>query len=310
MRDGNNVALQSHTGSGKTLAFLLPLVTRAIAQDREDETHSQPLRLLVVVPSRELAMQIVRQTEDLVGFERRSIVQQAIGGANAMRQRESIRRNRPMIVVGTPGRVAELSREGVLKTHNTSILVLDEADDLLSDTKQDDLRRIAEHCGKRVEGGRQTVIVSATLTDDVLRRLASICPEPVRLLVTRTGEVAVGDAARAGEVSSLKEIDMPENVAHVFVRTTRRMRVDAIRRAIFAVDAQQALVSASWNSQTERLTGLCELNSCEDSARIAHKAELESCFTGGPSSRRPLRLERKRNALACFRASAFVSAVN
>jgi hypothetical protein len=58
-----------------------------------------------------------RQTEDLVGFERRSIVQQAIGGANTQRQREAIRRNRPMIVVGTPGRVAELSRE--VRTHST-----------------------------------------------------------------------------------------------------------------------------------------------------------------------------------------------
>jgi superfamily II DNA/RNA helicase len=91
--------------------------------------------------------------------------------------------------------------QGVLKTHETGILVLDEADDMLADSKADDLQRIAEHCGKRVAGGRQTVVVSATLTDDVLRRLAHICPEPTRLLVTRTGEVgAVTGSSRGLEL--------------------------------------------------------------------------------------------------------------
>ena len=55
------------------------------------------------------------QTEDLVGKERKSIVQQAIGGANMARQVEQIKRNRPLVVVGTPGRVADLSRQGILK---------------------------------------------------------------------------------------------------------------------------------------------------------------------------------------------------
>ena len=78
-------------------------------------------------------MQIVRQMERVLGDFGRSVTQQCIGGANVRRQEEAIRRKKkPLVVVGTPGRLAELSRSGILSTHGVKCLVVDEADDLLA----------------------------------------------------------------------------------------------------------------------------------------------------------------------------------
>ena len=76
-----------------------------------------PLQLLVVAPSQELAMQIVRVSQGLLPDEHRRMVQQCIGGANPKYQMDALLMNKPLIVVGTPGRVAEFIRLGALKLH-------------------------------------------------------------------------------------------------------------------------------------------------------------------------------------------------
>ncbi|KAK3280547.1 hypothetical protein CYMTET_11618 [Cymbomonas tetramitiformis] len=241
---GENVALQSHTGSGKTLAYLLPLMTRAIAFDRENTQggKAQPVQLIVVAPSRELAMQITRQAELLVGSERKSLVQQAIGGANPNRQKEGLRRNSPMVVVGTPGRICELSRSGHLGMHQTPLLVLDEVDELQRECFKLDMDRIMQHMGKKVSGGPQTVIVSATLTKDTLTKTAGWCPSPTHLTVSLRGNVHSGDNPIEAEAQRLQDLELPQTLEHLWISTTRRDRVHDLRRAIYAVDAQHALI--------------------------------------------------------------------
>lgn len=122
---GANVAVQCHTGSGKTLAYLLPVLSLAIARNKAEwegvtrRTRGQAgtVQAVVVAPSRELAMQIVRVAQSLLPDSARRAVQQAIGGANMARQVEALRKDKPVLVVGTPGRLAELSRDGTLQTH-------------------------------------------------------------------------------------------------------------------------------------------------------------------------------------------------
>ncbi|XP_024368929.1 DEAD-box ATP-dependent RNA helicase 47, mitochondrial [Physcomitrium patens] len=214
--DGHDAALQSYTGSGKTLAYLLPILSR-VGPLRElseggkaitDETINRGgIEAVIVVPSRELAMQIVREAERILGSEYKKVVQQLIGGANQSRQEEALKKNKPCIVVGTPGRISEISKAGKLHTHGCRFLVLDEADQLLSIKFRSDMRRILEHVGqrrsvstampnsfetpsvsesstatqtseeapakpakKRVE--RQTLLVSATMPQAVLRAAA------------------------------------------------------------------------------------------------------------------------------------------
>ncbi|KAI5064803.1 hypothetical protein GOP47_0019498 [Adiantum capillus-veneris] len=152
---GDDAAIQSYTGSGKTLAYLLPILSvvgplrESTDNDGEVSASKRGIEAIIVAPSRELAMQIVREAERILGAENKKIVQQLVGGANRSRQEEALRKNKPLIVVGTPGRISEISRDGKLHTHSCRFLVLDEADELLSIQFREDMRRILEHVGKR-----------------------------------------------------------------------------------------------------------------------------------------------------------------
>ena len=148
----------------QTLAFLLPVLTLAVRR-LEGRVYSKAARdnfgpeAILIAPSRELAMQTLRVAQRLLPKDAWPLVQQAIGGANMRRQIEAIKAARPLVVVGTPGRLAELSRSGVLRTHKTSTVVLDEVDQLLCHQFRDDLLRLLQHLGTKLDGGRARQIV-------------------------------------------------------------------------------------------------------------------------------------------------------
>ena len=246
---GNNVALQSHTGSGKTMAYLLPVIARIVEEENLPASErSSDVRCLVVVPSQELAMQIVRQVERVLGEFGKSITQQCIGGANVRRQEEALRRKKPLLVVGTPGRLAELSRNGILRTHGVRCLVIDEADDLLASNFRRDMARICDHTGKGVLGGRQTVVVSATLRRETLQQYEYMAPNLKQISAGQFGK-----APHLGETPHLAASDdeierspssaaLPPNLEHYLVVADARRKVDRLRSAIHATGAERALV--------------------------------------------------------------------
>jgi len=150
---GANVAIQSYTGSGKTLAYLLPAITLALkrAETVARTTGGEvPVQVVVAAPNQELAMQIVRVAQSVLPDAARKMVQQCIGGANINNQTLALERNRPIIVVGTPGRLAQLMRMGALRVHRTPLLVLDEADQLLAPHFTEDMYAITTQTGKRL----------------------------------------------------------------------------------------------------------------------------------------------------------------
>eukprot|EP00803_Ostreobium_quekettii_P007259 evm.model.scf_1591.2 EVM.evm.TU.scf_1591.2 scf_1591:21296-30801(-) len=177
--DQLDCALQCFTGSGKTLAYLLPLLSIAVQRaDQQLPTEGEKpaeLQLLIIAPSRELAMQILRVARGLVPPELHSKVQQCIGGANPNRQVEALKHEKPLVVVGTPGRLADHSKAGVLQTHDCPMLVLDEVDQLMSERFRDDMKRLTYHTGRDIIH-RQTVLVSATLTTKLILKLGEWCP--------------------------------------------------------------------------------------------------------------------------------------
>ena len=271
---GENVAMQSHTGSGKTLAYLLPIINEMMDEERGTirADVGTGVRALVVAPSQELAMQIVRQVERILGDLGRKITQQAIGGANARRQEEAIRKKRPLIVVGTPGRLAELSRSGILQTHGVRTLVVDEADDLLASNFRRDMARISEHTGKGVPGGRQTVIVSATLKQETLDAYSYLAPNLKHIVATYDKPVsnaaAAEDADEAneddGEARDAKSasaaaqqaqtqgvVSLPPHITHCSVVSERRHKVDELRRAIHATDVRRALIFCNFGRRLQ-----------------------------------------------------------
>ena len=117
IHSSKEVVLLSPTGTGKTLAFLLPL----IAELKEDTPHIQ---LLIIVPSRELAVQIEQVSRDMgSGYG----IHAAYGGQSFNTDRQALKRN-PAILIGTPGRIADHLRRGTFNTEDIKTLVLDEFD--------------------------------------------------------------------------------------------------------------------------------------------------------------------------------------
>jgi ATP-dependent helicase YprA (DUF1998 family) len=101
---GNDVLVGTYTGSGKTLAFLVPLVQRLLF---ESPSPADGIQIMILAPGRELASQIAHVARSLVEGTGLSIVL-AIGGTTFSRNLEQIRKKKPTIIVGTPGRIAEL----------------------------------------------------------------------------------------------------------------------------------------------------------------------------------------------------------
>jgi len=100
---GSDVLLPTHTGSGKTLAFLLPIIERLL----QDPNHTPGVKVMIMAPGRELASQIMTVTRDMIsGTGLKALL--AIGGTPYHRTITSMRKNKPDIIVGTPGRLAEL----------------------------------------------------------------------------------------------------------------------------------------------------------------------------------------------------------
>ena len=128
--EGRNVAMQSHTGSGKTMAYLLPVIARILAdQDKPENERPTDVQCLVVVPSQELAMQIVRQMERVLG-EFGAITRRCIKRANVRRQEERLTQA-TLVVVGTRA-VSPSSAQRHPPHAGVKCLVVDEADDLLA----------------------------------------------------------------------------------------------------------------------------------------------------------------------------------
>lgn len=265
----HDVVVQSYTGSGKTLAYILPILSEVGPFKKDDEPRAKmDVQAVVVAPSRELGMQIVREVEKILGPADKRLVQQLVGGANKSRQEEALKKNKPVIVVGTPGRIAEISASGKLQTHSCRYLVLDEVDELLAFNFREDIHRILEHVGRRSGAGqnvtngpkarrseRRTIMVSATVPFSVIRAARSWGYDP--LLVQAKSVVplesipapAPAPAIKLSETPSDSNLSanmqgqapvqsLPPSLTHYYSVTRLQHKVDTLRRCVHALDAK------------------------------------------------------------------------
>jgi ATP-dependent RNA helicase RhlE len=163
---GRDVLVRSPTGSGKTLAFGLPLVDRIEADDPR-------CAALVLVPTRELAAQIVEELRDVCTARALSIAA-VYGGVGIERQAKLARRAH--IVVATPGRLEDLIGRGAVRLDRVRVLVLDEADRMLDMGFRPAVERIVG----QVPAERQTLFLSATLDGDAGRLARQHTRDPRR----------------------------------------------------------------------------------------------------------------------------------
>jgi hypothetical protein len=243
---GNDVLVGTYTGSGKTLAFLVPLAHRLLfAQSSSSATGVQ---VLIIAPGRELASQIVSVARSLLEGTDMTVML-AIGGTTFTRNLEQIRKRKPSILVGTPGRIAELvvgkpgERSGRLKLGDLQALVLDEFDALLEyKPHRDPTRGIIANLKKRHGDSLQSILCSATASDmkgskmmqNLLRPgFAQAAADPDDRLIT-----SGGDATSITRVSSTTI----HGVIHV---PHRRMSLETLRSILHTEPIpQQALIFA------------------------------------------------------------------
>jgi ATP-dependent RNA helicase DeaD len=155
--EGKNLVVQARTGTGKTAAFGLPLIDRLV------RTSVKSVQALILCPTRELALQVSRELEQIGQF-RGTQVTAIYGGAPMGRQVEALQGG-AQIVVGTPGRVLDHLRQNTLDPSGIKTLVLDEADEMLSMGFARELNAIIETLPKN----RQGLFFSATIPADIER---------------------------------------------------------------------------------------------------------------------------------------------
>jgi len=177
LSDGDVIG-QAKTGTGKTLAFGIPLVERVVApQDPEwtDFPNAGLPQALVVVPTRELCVQVAKDIEVLANSRGIRVI--AVYGGRAFEPQIEQLQSGVEIVVGTPGRLLDLYRQGKLKLNKVARLVLDEADEMLDLGFLPDVEKIFTSTPIR----QQTMLFSATMPGDIIALARRFMSQPVHI---------------------------------------------------------------------------------------------------------------------------------
>lgn len=169
----------AQTGTGKTAAFGLPLLNQV-------DPYSPDVQAIILSPTRELAIQILNDLERFGRYLPHVRATAVYGGAAIATQAKALR-DKPHIVVGTPGRVLDFINRGQLKLGAVQWLVLDEADEMLTMGFQQELDSILEHTPKE----KQTLLFSATMPE-AFRRLKDYLNNPEEISVGKRNTGASG----------------------------------------------------------------------------------------------------------------------
>ncbi len=185
---GRDLIVQSRTGSGKTAAFGIPFVQGLI--DSAVDCQNGRIQVLVIGPTRELALQVGTEISRIAAHRRISITS-VYGGAPMGKQVEALKAGSHM-VAGTPGRILDHLRRGTLQLDGLRAIVLDEADEMLSMGFLEDIIEILRRCPKT----RQTLLFSATMPDEVVRLAQRYQHSPLMLTLS-VDSIGVSDIAHA-----------------------------------------------------------------------------------------------------------------
>ncbi len=182
--EGRHMMIQSRTGSGKTGAYLLPLIEKI-------ELDLPKAQALVLVPTRELAVQVEKEAKKLFGENIRSIT--LYGGVPYQKQLDALKKG-AQLIIGTPGRILDHLQKGTLKLECLKALVFDEADRMLSIGFYPDMKALQEYLPKDLPEGKDILVTlfSATYPHNVLKLAKEFLKEP-ELLSLSQGQVHIAN---------------------------------------------------------------------------------------------------------------------
>lgn len=222
---GKDVVGQAHTGTGKTAAYCLPVLSSL-------RTDSRAVQVLILVPTRELAVQV---TGEIVKFSRhnRARAVAVYGGQGFGLQIERLRAG-AQIIVATPGRLIDHLKRGTIRLDNVKTVVLDEADRMLDMGFIDDIKFILHRMDR--SGRRQTLLFSATMPQEILK----LAKEHLRKDQTR-------------EIRLNRQEVTVSNIEQSYLLVSEHEKFNRLVSLLGPLEDQQVIVFAATKDRTDRL---------------------------------------------------------
>ncbi|MDB6032752.1 MAG: cshA [Verrucomicrobiales bacterium] len=222
MMQGHDVVGQSQTGSGKTAAFAIPAIEKVIVTEKR-------VQVLVLSPTRELAVQVSEEIHKLALFKRGIHALPIYGGQSYERQFSGLKQG-AQIVIGTPGRLMDHMRRGTLRLDAIKIVILDEADVMLDMGFREDIEFILQAVPKE----RQTVFFSATMPRAIQELIKKFSRDPQTIQIEQ------------------KAMTVP-TVEQVFYEVDRRFKIELLTRLIDIHDLKLGIIFCNTKSMVDDL---------------------------------------------------------
>lgn len=267
---GGDVVGKAQTGTGKTAAFLISMLAYFLEEEAPDGQKSGAPRALILAPTRELALQIEKDAKALARYTSLKVTS-VVGGMDYQKQRDGL--NGPVdILVATPGRLLDFHQKRDIDLSQVEVLVLDEADRMLSMGFIPDVKRIIRYTPKPQE--RQTFLFSATFTEDILNLASQWTHEPAHVEIAVSVENAadidqrvymVGDADKQRLLVKLLQ---QEDFERVMVFGNRRDLVRNLLDLLKKADINVAMLSGDV-AQNQRIRTLEQFREGEVQVLVA-----------------------------------------
>lgn len=235
--NGSDIIGQAQTGTGKTCAFGIPAVDML-------ESDSESVQVLVLCPTRELAIQSSEEIKSVSKYKKGIRILPIYGGQPIERQIKALK-NRPQIIIGTPGRVMDHMRRRTLKLANLKMIILDEADEMLNMGFREDIDTIL----KEAPEDRQTILFSATMPKEILDLTKQYQKNPLHVKVAH------------------KALTVP-SVEQYYLMVSGSSKFEVLARIIDANDIKLSLVFCNTKRRVDELAA--DLQSRGYSAEALH----------------------------------------
>jgi len=211
LMQGSDVVGQSQTGSGKTAAFAIPAIEKT-------DPAQRVVQVLILCPTRELAVQVSEEVHKLAFFKRGIMPLPIYGGQSYERQFYGLKQG-AQIVIGTPGRVMDHMRRGTLRLETVKMVILDEVDVMLNMGFRDDIETILQATPKE----RQTVFFSATIARPIQQLIEKYSRNPKQVRIEQ------------------KALTVP-TVEQVYYEVDRRYKIELLTRLIDIHDLKLGII--------------------------------------------------------------------
>lgn len=247
---GQDILGSAETGTGKTAAYLIPAIQKMLAENKP----AHALRVLILVPTRELALQVAEQAEALV--KRTDLRVAAIYGGVGMVNQEQALKRRTDIIIATPGRLQDHMGRGYVSFKDLQVLVLDEADRMLDVGFLPAIRRIVRELPRE----RQTMLFSATLVASILSLASEVTFKPARIAVETTAtpqaiEQTLFTVPEHQKTEALQKLLSDQEMESVLVFTRTKHRADKIVKHLKKANIRADVIHGN-RSQNQRVAAL------------------------------------------------------